>query len=321
MPDPTIRHASKANLITIVQGLKALYTNQDAFAKVKVGATTTPASDKQDTFEIAAGANISVSIDGKVVTVTGDYDVVTQLADGLMSAADKVKLDGIEDEAQVNVIESVKVNGNTLTIDSKAVDVLIAEGATNGTVKANGVDIPVHGLDNAAYKDVETTLADDGRLPTGAAVKAYVDSTLASVYKPAGSSAFSSLPTPIEAELGNVYNVTDAFFTTSDFVEGAGNEYGPGTNVVVISVPAHYAPTEDTTAIEGKTYYADGSGTELDPAPAADADITGLDYYEYVAEAFKFDVLPGFIDLSAYALTADIGALTAAEVQEILDEA
>lgn len=73
----------------------------------------------------------------------------------------------VEDGAEVNIIESVKVNGSALTPDSnRAVDVLIAEGATNGTVAVNGSDVAVHGLGSAAY---EATSAFD---PAGAATAA-----------------------------------------------------------------------------------------------------------------------------------------------------
>lgn len=66
------------------------------------------------------------------------------------------------------------------------------------------------------------------------ALKTYVDGAISSVYKPAGSSAFASLPTPSSSVLGNVYNVTDSFTASSLFIEGAGNTYPAGTNVVVI---------------------------------------------------------------------------------------
>ena len=73
----------------------------------------------------------------------------------------------VEDGAEVNIIESVKVNGSALTPDSnRAVDVLIAEGTTNGTVAVNGSDVAVHGLGSAAY---EATSAFD---PAGAATAA-----------------------------------------------------------------------------------------------------------------------------------------------------
>lgn len=58
--------------------------------------------------------------------------------------------------------------------------------------------------------------------------------TSASVYKPAGSVAFASLPVLGSTNEGKVYNVTDAFTTTSDFVEGSGKSYPAGTNVVCI---------------------------------------------------------------------------------------
>lgn len=46
-------------------------------------------------------------------------------ADGLMSKGDKSKLNGIDAGAEVNVIESVKVNGTALEVTGKAVDVSV----------------------------------------------------------------------------------------------------------------------------------------------------------------------------------------------------
>ena len=58
----------------------------------------------------------------------------------------------VENGAQANVIEGVKVNGSALTPDgNKAVNVTVAEGATNGTFAVNGTDVAVHGLGSAAY--------------------------------------------------------------------------------------------------------------------------------------------------------------------------
>ena len=64
-----------------------------------------------------------------------------------------------------------------------------------------------------------------------------VDELIATVRKggitPKGSSAFASLPTPAAENLGWMFNVTDAFTTTSAFVEGAGKSFPAGTNVYV----------------------------------------------------------------------------------------
>ena len=68
------------------------------------------------------------------------------------TTADKQKLDGVAAGAQVNVLETVKVNGAELTPNSsKAVDITVVEGTNNGTVKVNGTDVSVHGLGTAAF--------------------------------------------------------------------------------------------------------------------------------------------------------------------------
>lgn len=112
----------------------------------------------------------------------------------------------------------------------------VVTGSANGTISVDGDDVAVKGLGSAAYKDVTSTYSDTGTDPvTGTAVKSAIDAAISSVYKPAGSVAFASLPTPAKAIEGNVYNVTDAFTTNNKFVEGAGKSYPAGTNVVVIN--------------------------------------------------------------------------------------
>lgn len=58
--------AEKTKLAAIAAGAEV---NQNAFANIKVGAATTAASSKSDTFELAAGEGISVEMIGKKITV------------------------------------------------------------------------------------------------------------------------------------------------------------------------------------------------------------------------------------------------------------
>lgn len=67
-----------------------------------------------------------------------------------------------------------------------------------------------------------------------------ISAAISSVYKPAGSTTFANLPAPAAGVLGNVYNVTDAFTTTDQFVEGAGKTYPAGTNVAIVLVGEDY---------------------------------------------------------------------------------
>lgn len=191
-----------------------------------------------------------------------------EVADALAARVDTLENVG----SQANVLEGVKVNGTALSIANKMVDILIATGSKNGSISVNGTDVAIKGLAALAFKanvsqsDLDEALAAilegkadkattlDGYGITNAYTKDEINAKISAVYKPAGAVAFAELPSLSESILGNVYNVTDAFTTTANFVEGAGNKYPKGTNVVVVKV----------------------------------------------GDAYKYDVLAGFVDLSGY---------------------
>lgn len=102
---------------------------------------------------------------------------------------------------------------------------------------------------DATYAAKATSLSGYGI--TDAYTKTEVDGMISSVYKPAGSVAFASLPTLSDNVLGNVYNVTDAFTTTANFVEGAGKSYPAGTNVVVVNTGTTASPTYKFDVLAG----------------------------------------------------------------------
>lgn len=104
--------------------------------------------------------------------------------------------------------------------------------------KADTSDIPTV---PAISTSIETDATSDTKTASPKAVKSYVDGKISSTYKPAGSVAFASLPSTLNASLlGNVYNVTDAFTSTAKFLEGAGKSYPAGTNVVVVKSGESY---------------------------------------------------------------------------------
>lgn len=75
-----------------------------------------------------------------------------------------------------------------------------------------------------------------------AVTKAQLDAAVIGALKPSGSIAFSALPALTASVLNNVYNITDAFTTTSDFVEGSGKAYPAGSNVAIINVGTELTP-------------------------------------------------------------------------------
>ena len=55
--------------------------------------------------------------------------------------------------------------------------------------------------------------------------------SISSALRPMGTIAFASLPSLASASEGDMYNISDAFQTTSDFAEGAGHDEPAGSNV------------------------------------------------------------------------------------------
>ena len=68
-------------------------------------------------------------------------ETVTTKVDNLVAAG-----------GEANILEGVKVNGATLTISDKIVDILIASGEENGTISVNGAAVAIKGLAALAYK-------------------------------------------------------------------------------------------------------------------------------------------------------------------------
>lgn len=64
------------------------------------------------------------------------YGLATGETDGLMSAADFSKLQGIADGAQVNVLEGVNVNGEALPINGKKVNIDLSDYAKKSDITA-----------------------------------------------------------------------------------------------------------------------------------------------------------------------------------------
>lgn len=120
-----------------------------------------------------------------------------------------------------------------------------------------------------ASTDVATDKDDQTKYTTPYAVHQYVGSKLGAALQFKGSIAFASLPALTAEVAGYVYNVTDDFTTTENFLEGAGHTYAAGQNVAIATVSdgvyrydvlsqpidlSAYAKTEDFTEIENSEF-------------------------------------------------------------------
>lgn len=141
-------------------------------------------------------------------------------------------------------------------------------------------------------QDIGTLVGDD----EGMSAREIARDAMGTVYHPCGSRAFSELPPLSSAKPGDVWNVTDGFVTTDDFVEGAGKEIPAGANVVAVdtAAPAENTEdaedTEDAENTENTENTENAENTEEPEEPEEPAHVPVL----------KWDILGGVVDLSAY---------------------
>ena len=253
-PDKSLKEVGGNILINEKVFLKDANGKLDlvGFADAVAGAQLTKGEDgnlkwvKPDTTTIEG---LSTAVESLKTTV-GDVD------SGLVKDVNDLKTAvGNADSGLTKEVADLKtsVAGNTANITKNAGD--ITTNAGNITKNANEIA--------AVKKD----LADN--YDTSTEVDEKIAAKISSTYKAAGSTTFAALPALSAAIEGNVYNISDEFTTTEDFVEAAGTKYPAGTNIVCIKV----------------------------------------------GEAYKWDVLAGFVDLSAYETAEAAGAKYATKTE------
>ena len=119
--------AEKSGLMT-----PALFEKVNAIAKVKVGDKTFVAGEEQAIVEFVAGDNVSVSVND----ATGVVTIASEYVDTTYTAGRGMELEGTEFKTSA-ILE-------------------VATGATNGTIKADGVEVAVAGLKSAAFVESST---------------------------------------------------------------------------------------------------------------------------------------------------------------------
>ena len=220
--------------------------------------------------DAVAGAQLTKGEDGNLKWVKPD----TTTVEGLSTAVESLKTTvGDAESGLVKDVNDLKtaVGGadSGLVKDVADLKTSVADNTTNiaknaGDIATNAGNITKNANEIAAVKK---DLADN--YDTSAEVDQKIAAKISSTYKAAGSVAFAALPMLAAAIEGNVYNISDEFTTTDDFVEAAGTKYPAGTNIVCIKV----------------------------------------------GEAYKWDVLAGFVDLSAYETAEAAGAKYATKTE------
>ena len=165
-------YETKANVSTLAGRVTTLENDDSAANTIEIvkvnGTALTPDSQKAVNVQVptavtdlsdAANYALAANVPTKLSDLTNDNNTVTDASythtDNNLTNALLTKLNGIEDGAEANDLEVVKVNGVAQTVTGKAVDITVTEGTANGTIKVAGTDVAVHGLGSAAYADAD----------------------------------------------------------------------------------------------------------------------------------------------------------------------
>ena len=186
--------------------------------------------------------------------ISGKADKVSNATSGDLAGLDSngdLTDSGISSNEVMTKVTTAS-NGNVAEFNSNgevadsgvSANSIITKSQTTGLVKNDGtIDTNSYAvsssLGTAAAKDSTNSVSDGSTdLVESGAVKSAIDAAIAATYKPAGNKAVAELTSAllIAGNLGNVYNMTDAGTTTSDFVEGSGKTINAGDNIAIVDV-------------------------------------------------------------------------------------
>lgn len=265
------------------------------------------------------------------------YSDATESAAGLMPASAVTKLKGIEADADVNIIESVKVNGSALTVTDKAVDISVPTGAL-----ASKSQVAIDDLNTELKEKVlASSEGNHGHvnmelLETYTQTEADLADAVAKKHSHANATELAKFVDGDKAKLDAAKSTADAAAAAIGVLNGTESDVGSVANTVKTYVDGRLAsaykaagsstfaalPTP-SAANEGYVYNVTDAFTTddkfVDAANGQYAAGTNVVVVEVSEGVYKFDVLAGFVDLSNYMQNDDFAELSNTEVQAIWD--
>lgn len=196
------------------------------------------------------------------------------------TTTEKNKLAGIASGAQVNVIETVKVNGTALSVTSKAVDVAVPTATSDLTNDSNFV------VDaNYSHITVDSALSSSSTNP----VQNKAINTALGLKAPLASPALTGTPTAPTASAGtNTTQVATTAFVATAVANGMANVGGTvyyGTSSTAAGTAAKVASVSSnmpSTLTAGLMVCVTFSATNTAASPTLNVNSTGAKAIKYV---------------------------------------
>lgn len=256
---------------------------------------------------------VSITVPTKTSDLTNDSNLVVDAAyvhtDNNYTSTEKTKLSGIATGAQVNVIESVKVNGTAQSVTSKAVNITVptkTSDITNDSGFITAADVPEGAaasttspkMDGTAAVGTETAFARGDHVHPKDTSKANLASPTFTGEPKAPTAAAGTNTTQI---------ATTAFVTTA--VSGKANSADVYTKTEVdnlVTGALHYKGTKATVAALPSTGNKTGDMWHVT-----------ADGGEYAWNGTAWEEMGSEIDLSGYVEDSDLGLATTEEIDAL----
>ena len=215
--------------------------NQNAFSNVAVGSSTIQADSKTDTLTLTAGNNVTLTpnttSDSITIAATDTtYSDATTSTHGLMSTADKTKLDGIQAGATAITVDSALSSTSTNPLQNKAINTALGN-------KANLASPTFTGTPKAPTPAASTN-------NTQIATTAYVTSAIATAISGISGISFEIVSSlPATGDSGTIYLLSNSGTGTNvydEYIYVNNNWEKIGTTDVDLS---DYVKTSDLIAI------------------------------------------------------------------------
>lgn len=256
-------------------------------------------------------ANISVPT--KTSDITNDSNYVSDASyvhtDSNYTANEKTKLSNIAAGAEVNVINSIKVNGTAQQVTSKAVDISVptkTSDITNDSGFITSEDVPEGATASSTTPIVDGTATAGTELAFARGDHVHPTDTSRA---PVASPAFTGTPTAPTATAGT--NTTQV--ATTAFVTSAVSSKANSIDV--------YTKTEIDSMLVGAMNYK-GSKADYASLPSTgnkNGDVwhVASDGSEYAWNGTEWEALGTLVDLTSYVEEDDLGLATTSEIDEL----
>lgn len=145
---------------------------------------------------------------------------------------------GVYEPSNPNIQEHIAiVDGNPHGVDKTDLGL----GSVENYGVASQVEAVAGEVNNKYMTPLRTKEAIDAKA-SNYYTQEQIDAIISGVYKPSGSLSPEGIVSGllIEANLGNVYNITGEFTSTANFKDGGGKVYAAGTNLAIVLVGENY---------------------------------------------------------------------------------